>query len=96
MKMKSSNVIMLGLGVAIALVLSAGAVYGMMGQTTPKQGTYIGGVMGGPGYGAGMMGRSSAYSGGMMGGYIGMMGNGSMMSGCAEMNMDFVQHSVTP
>jgi hypothetical protein len=37
--MKGRSMIMLGLGVAIALVLSAGAVYGMTGQAASQRGT---------------------------------------------------------
>jgi len=35
--MKTSSIILLGLGVSIALVLSAGAVYGMTGQAASQR-----------------------------------------------------------
>jgi LPXTG-motif cell wall-anchored protein len=35
--MKTSNIILLGLGVSIALVLSAGAAYGMTGQAAAQR-----------------------------------------------------------
>jgi plastocyanin len=86
--MNSRNTIMLGLGVAIALVISAGAAYGMMGQTSPQQTTHISSVTGGSGYGGGMMGGSSAYSGGMMGG-----GFGGMMSQFAQFMGNYWNHT---
>ena len=84
---------MLGLGVAIALVLSAGVVYGMMGtQTPPQQSKYAGS---GSVYGGGMMGTgNSAYSRGTMGGFGGMMGGGygGMMGGYGGMMGQFSQY----
>jgi len=38
-RMKTSSIILLGLGVSIAMVLSAGAVYGMTGQAASQRGT---------------------------------------------------------
>lgn len=85
---------MLGVGVAIALVISAGAAYGMMGRTTPQQSTYTSSVTGASGYLGGMMGGSSGYSGGMtrggygggmMGGYGGSIYQGGMMGGYGGM-----------
>jgi plastocyanin len=90
--MNDKNAIMLGVGVAIVLVISAGAAYGMMGQTVPHQGTYTGSVTGGSGYGGGMMGTGSAYSGGMMGGGYGAMGSGGMMGGYGAMMSQFSQY----
>jgi plastocyanin len=93
--MNSRNTIMLGLGVAIVLVISAGAAYGMMGRTAPQQSAYASGVTGASGYGGGMMGGYGGpiYSGGMMGGgYGGMMGGyGGMMSGYGGMMSQFSQ-----
>jgi hypothetical protein len=40
--MKTSSIILLGLGVSIAMVLSAGAVYGMTGQAASQRGTTAG------------------------------------------------------
>jgi plastocyanin len=90
--MNSRNTIMLGLGVAIALVISTEVAYGMMGQTAPQQSTYTSSVTGASGYGGGMMGGygGSTNPGGMGsmmgGGYGGMMGSfGGMMSGYGGM-----------
>jgi len=77
--MNSRNTTVVGLGVALALVISAGTAYGIMGQTVPQQGTYTGSTTGTSGYGGEMMGGQggSVYPGGMMGGgYGGMMGGG--------------------
>jgi plastocyanin len=93
--MHSRNTVMLGIGVAITLVISAGAAYGMMGQTAPQQGTYTGGATGASGYGSGMMGGygGSMYPGGMMGGgYGGMMGSGGMMSQFSQFMGDYSSH----
>jgi plastocyanin len=92
--MNSRNTIMLGIGVAIALIISAGAAYGMMGQTGLQQSTYTSSVTSGSGYGGGMMGGygGSIYPGGMMGGeYGGMMGSGGMMSGYGGVMNQFSQ-----
>ena len=72
---------MLGLAVAIAVTLSAGVVYGVMGQTQFQRGASAGSMMGGSGYGyaSGMMGGSGC----MMGGY----GYGSGMMGTAQGSM---------
>ena len=75
--MNSKNKMTLALGAAIALVISAGAAYGAMGQTAREQSTYTGGVAAGLGYGGGMMGGygGSSYPGATMGGgYGGIMG----------------------
>ena len=85
--MDSRNTMMLGLGVAIALVISAGAAYGMMGQTAHQQSTYSGsvGVTGASGYGGGMMGERSIAApqqGASAGGFTGAPGYvGGMMGG---------------
>ncbi|GEM_PF-3846609 len=60
--MDSRNTVMLGLGVAIVLVISAGAAYGMMGQTAHQQSTYSSSVSGASGYEGGMMGGRSISS----------------------------------
>lgn len=92
--MNNKSTIMLGLGVAIALVISAGATYGMMGRTAAQQGGYSGSVTGASGYVGGMMGGygGSTFPGGMMGGgYGGMMGSGGMMSGYGGMMSQYSQ-----
>jgi plastocyanin len=100
--MNSRNTATLGLGVAIALVISAGAAYGMMGQTAPQQSSYTSSVTGASGLGGRMMGGSAttpqqqgAYAGGVPGasGFGGgMMGSfGGMMSGFGGMMSQFSQ-----
>jgi len=86
--MNTRNAMMLGLGVAIALVISAGAVYGMLGGTAPQQSTGTSSVAAGSGHGGGMMGEygGSIYPGGMMGGGYGVVSSfGGMMSGYGGM-----------
>jgi len=85
--MDSRNTMMLGLGVAIALVISAGAAYGMMGQTAHQQSAYTSGVTGVSGFGGGMMGgrtttTTAPQQGTTDGGVTGAPGHvGGMMGG---------------
>jgi plastocyanin len=79
--MRTTYVVALGAGIAIALFLSVGTVYGITPWATPRQSAYPGGMMSGYVYRSGQQGGSTTYSGGMMGGYGGMMGGyGGMMS----------------
>jgi plastocyanin len=90
---KTSSVVLLGLGVATAVLLVAGATYMISRQVAPQQATYPGAT--GPyGYPRGMMGSLPSYPGGMMGGYGsfggyggygGMMGGRGMMGGYGGM-----------
>lgn len=65
--MKTSSIVLMGLGATIAVLLFAGAAYGLPGQATPQQGPYAGAAP----YGYG----------GMMAGYGGFGGYGPMMGG---------------
>lgn len=77
---------------AIAVVLSAGTVYGMMGWAPSQLGAYPGGMMGGFGYGSGMMGRAPTYAAGMMGSGPIMGGYGGMMSQYQRYTANYPSH----
>jgi plastocyanin len=82
--MNSRNTMMLGIGVAIALVISAGVAYGMIGQTAFRQGTYTSSLTGGSGFGGGMMGgisTTTTQQGTNSGGVTGASGYGGGMMG---------------
>ncbi len=82
-KMRNSSVVMVGLGIAVSLVLTAGVVYGVMGRPSFPAGVSMGLTGNANTYGGGMMGGSTYGAGaGMMGGYgSGMMGSGASYFG---------------